>query len=783
MQETKDYAVEIIENLGKSRANQRYVSYSDKKAHVYSPYGKEILENTVWVVAQVLDNYMGRRLALKVIAQHANAHELAERLMVYVVNNMMEEVPRFSYEDRLAANIGEFIEHKIISKNSEGWMNYVKMYKRHWKLHALKGISKKAKQDLRYGSVVPNSFSYRCLARTFTDILMAMPDAPVYFKMRKRYDGKKQINVCLKDGVKEWMREKRNEAHKLNAWYTPRTTPPLDWTSIYEGGFSDLGFACKFMRSNETASEYDLIKPWEHMEPAAKAANVLQQVQHEVDGWTFDLLYSMYEQQVKFAGFPQWEDVPRKDYTPQEWDEYGKIEVFKMRDINSKNAGKRNSLAGTISVTKMFKHHAPLYLPMKADYRGRLYTLNKSPSYQGEDYNKAMLRFHAASKTNDTADHWLRRQVANLWGWDKKTIYERLTFVDEYDKQLHEWVADPEHYFREWGEADEPWQFIAAAKEWVEYKKNPATHEHKLPIGMDASNNGLQILSVIARDAEGCVNTNVLPSDRPQDFYTRVKDALFDELIATDGRGQDMAQKWLTLGIDRSMVKKPVMTLPYGGTYHATSNHVAAWAIDKQALGEHVFGMKEINKAASWLTKRLRAHIYAQMPEVQGVIDWLTQTAMAGLDASGELHWRSPSGVVVDPREYRIGERIHLELCGGVRTGVKGVGRDLNKRRMKSGFVPNFVHSIDAAVVHTVAQRLPKGVPLSTVHDCYNTTAPHAEQVHRIVVDSFVDVMESGIAERLVEDMTALGAKGLKVYNANKSLDLSEARKSVYMFS
>ena len=240
-----------------------------------------------------------------------------------------------------------------------------------------------------------------------------------------------------------------------------------------------------------------------------------------------------------------------RSYSDEEWENGGKIESRKIMVANMVNKRKRMVTATSMSC---FSHFADkdVYLPMKADYRGRLYTIPHEVSYQNGDMNRAMLWFKDGKACRSTTtENWLRRQIANLWGWDKKSIDERLKFVDQYGEKIKKWVSDPQDTYREWGEASDPWQFIAAAKEWVDYTNNKE-HIHSLPIGMDASNNGLQILSILAGDELGCIATNVLPSDEPQDFYNLVVDKVTAVL---EKGGNKFSRPWLDVGIDRKCVK------------------------------------------------------------------------------------------------------------------------------------------------------------------------------------------------------------------------------------
>ena len=84
-------------------------------------------------------------------------------------------------------------------------------------------------------------------------------------------------------------------------------------------------------------------------------------------------------------------------------------------------------------------------------------------------------------------------------------------------------VEDP-FGFRWWTEADEPWQFLAFAYEFVAFCDQGYGFLSNLPVMVDGSNNGLQHFSAILRDPIGGKATNLTDEDMPQDIYQEVAD-------------------------------------------------------------------------------------------------------------------------------------------------------------------------------------------------------------------------------------------------------------------
>ena len=101
-------------------------------------------------------------------------------------------------------------------------------------------------------------------------------------------------------------------------------------------------------------------------------------------------------------------------------------------------------------------------------------------------------------------DKWLAIQGANTYGNDKVTLDERVEWARGFANTADAIACDP---FRntEWMKADDPWQFLAWCFEWAEYCAKGSLNSY-LPVNMDASNNGLQILSMLMRDEYGCLS-------------------------------------------------------------------------------------------------------------------------------------------------------------------------------------------------------------------------------------------------------------------------------------
>ena len=113
---------------------------------------------------------------------------------------------------------------------------------------------------------------------------------------------------------------------------------------------------------------------------------------------------------------------------------------------------------------------------------------------------------------------------------------------------------------------DDPFQFLAACKEYTDlYIECTREHTH-LPIAVDATCSGQQLIAGFLRDGELAERVNVLPTNQPGDIYRDCMDKML-ELIADDDNGSKFRRSTLKAfkgSIGRKASKKGFMSGQYG---------------------------------------------------------------------------------------------------------------------------------------------------------------------------------------------------------------------------
>ena len=354
----------------------------------------------------------------------------------------------------------------------------------------------------------------------------------------------------------------------------------------------------------------------------------------------------------------------------------------------------------TMECVRRFKQYDKWYLPWSYDYRGRTYPISALLTPQDTDFGKSLLRFYQESFVDETAVEWLQFHVATQRGLDKEPIAERLKWTRENHALITQIVQDPIGNIHEWEVADEPWQFLAACEEYYACVIDCSRHYTGLPIAVDATCSGLQILAGLARDASTAKLVNVLPSDKPQDAYKVIAEASKPNIP------ECLHDVW-----DRKCTKRTVMTVPYNAKPFSNRGYI------RDALAE-----KNVEVHKDVLTKVVSAVRQAMdkvVPGPMAVMKWIEST-VAELIKQGaeEITWTTPSGFTVTQRLMKPDvETMQLKLLGCVKKVSVAVGDsdEVDLLHHKNATAPNLIHSLDASLLHLSALRF--DAPLALIHD------------------------------------------------------------------
>lgn len=367
-----------------------------------------------------------------------------------------------------------------------------------------------------------------------------------------------------------------------------------------------------------------------------------------------------------------------------------------------------------------------------------------------------------------TAREYLKVDIANNYGLDKKTWDERISWFDENETNLLNLVD----------EAEESALFYAGVNAWKDMKAGK-------PIGyavaLDATSSGLQLLACLTGDrsaAELCNVVNYMGENgKPlrRDAYTVIYHKMLD-ILGEASR------------IKRSDTKQAVMTAFYGSeakpkevfgegirlkTFENVMETVASgpWALNKFLLQ---CGNPDANRYVWVLPDNYHAVIKVMVPEVQTVnflgkpfdITRMVQGTEEKTRMLSANITHSIDGMVVREMLRRCNYDPDLvkavrELCDegpseyGEIEGNLEMVQELWSHYEKSGFLslsildyldPCTIAYVDRQVIADMIDTMPKKpFPVLTVHDCFRCHPNYGNDLRRQYNQILSDIAKSDL--------------------------------------
>jgi DNA-directed RNA polymerase len=629
--------------------------------------------------------------------------------------------------------------------------------------------------------------------------LVLMED--INFEVNGRKVGSRRpAAVCLAPDVMATIDQINGFVEVNRPAYGPCVEPPLDWVAVDHGGFHTEKMRRRhkyLVKARAGARELLKARP---MGRVLQAVNALQRTSWAVNedilrtlerasaaGLEFGEIVADAPQQPKPMP-PEWlatiGDADRTPYQLAEFKEWKRemTEWYTQQKLRGLTWGRYRS---AISTARTFRDYSHLYFTYFLDSRGRAYPLTYGVNPQGSDLQKALLRFAEGKALHDEAAvDWFLINGANRWGFDKATLQERAAWALERADQIIAMADDPINN-RDWTQADKPLQFLAWAIEFRDWSYDQRGFKSHLPVGLDGSCNGLQHFSAMLRDEVGGEATNLMDLKTMQDIYQRVADRAVERLeSAAPDDNTPVRQMWLSHGVGRYVVKRSVMTTPYGVTKRAAVRYVQSDYLEPNK----VFEKSERGTAAAVLMESAWPAIGDVVVKAREGMEWLHKSARIiiknqGEDSDGVLSWETPSGFLATQSYYEpTSQRVKIMLLDTeVRIKCDSESDDVSISRHSTGLAPNFVHSMDAAHMHMVAAAAGSlGIDaLAMIHDDFGTHAADTQKFFMLIRVMFHDMYTAHDPimdfHRRYPETPEPPEKG--------DLDLSEVLRSDFFFS
>ena len=604
--------------------------------------------------------------------------------------------------------------------------------------------------------------------------------------------------------------EEHQQSQKaLRATYEdyPMVCPPIDW----RGPSDELpeGAPGGFI-TNALTKRYDLVRRGQSVpsESAITALNSLQKVPWRINQFVYEIVKHFYDrgesinESDSFKPYmrPEEYDVPKlpphliniphprtatnetERYALQRLQEEQRKAKRELKQWHDKEAQRRKEseiFRMVMTCAAKFSKEERFWIPWSFDFRTRMYPISLM-NPQSAEYVNAMMQFADGHPLDNRSEYWLSVHVATTRGFSKETFDGRVAWVRGNRQEIELVATEPLGAGRSfWTEADEPWMYLAACREYYECFIAQSKSETHLQCGIDATASGLQILGSLMGDLSTCRLVNVIPTEKPSDLYQAVMDKCID-LIKHDRprrRGIPLEQ------LSRSVAKAPVMTRAYGSTEWTRKGQVWDAINSKRGLN---LGLKW--EKTEYIARMLDDAMRLVLPGAEFVLDWLQRTAVKAMEndpARKHVVWDTPSGcrvVQVYLKEtMKHANTIALGSTKYFRPNVREETEDPKLTKIESSTAANVVHSCDAAVLHLAVPSL--DFPLSVTHDCgYARAGVQMDQLAEALRKSFVDVARFPVLEKFAELNGVPEAAQEVARERNDDFDPVVALSSPYLF-
>ena len=570
---------------------------------------------------------------------------------------------------------------------------------------------------------------------------------------------KKILMVRSTDKTLAWIAKVNERGEALCSSFGPCVIKPKDWTTPIDGGFYTPELFNVPLIKTSNINYFEDMQHYPMPEEYA-AVNTLQGSKFQINQPILEFMQECWESGLPWGGLVSREDatLPPFPFSPdKDTKNLGEADALKFKDwkkaatrvyqFNARSTSKRLATIRTLQVAEKYKDFDEFFFVYQNDFRFRKYVTSAFLNPQGSDPSKSLLQFAKGRRLGERGAFWLAVQGANTYGEDKITLQQRYDWVKENSPWIIKCAEDPMVY-KEWCDADKPWQFLAFCFEWQGQSILGENFESKLPIALDGCNNGIQHLSALVRDIRGGQATNLLPSALPNDIYQEVADACVKEL---EKRDDPMATKWLEFGVTRKCCKRPVMVVPYGGRLFSCRGYIEEYIHDVLEDGSpDLFDGKHF-EASNYLARILWDAISEVVVSARVVMDWVQKVSSTVTKQGFPLAWQTPTGAYVSQNYEAFNtKRVTTHIDGvlikpSVRETIEG---KLDRRRSVNGSSPNFIHSLDAsAMTKTINLCRQRGLTdFCMIHDSY---AVHAGELSN--GENCTDLLFASLREAFVD--------------------------------
>jgi DNA-directed RNA polymerase len=648
------------------------------------------------------------------------------------------------------------------------------------------------------------------------------------FEVRFQYKGRKTEKVLvLTEDAQQIIGRIKDRNVLFSVTYKPLIAPPIDWVSLWGNGGYYTSNNQTFIRNQKACKYIEQNVPDGQLDRMYDVINHIQNTKWKINEYTLGVVNSLIDNSMidptspksnpKFYGGLPYMDtlnvydmIPKGDYG--ELDDNGRHKTkegyknwYRAKEIQLKkleaNRSKRIMFTLAHNIATEYVDRDFMYFTYNTDFRGRLYPIQQILNPQSTGAVKSFLTFADAKALSKTGLYWLKVHTANNWGIDKLSYDERVSWVDDNIKDIYDYAKNPMDTVEYWNEADEPLMFLSACKALLDHSEGIPV---SLPVSLDATCSGLQLYSGLLMDKEGAEAVNVINRYEDgkvvrADVYTDIAEvcnqALHDgnhptkitfttmdgenKLVTTRKEVKDLKDK-----INRALVKRPIMTIPYSVTKRGMFEQI------RDLLNEMEDDEKVFWKGDKWviakilvelISEAVNTHITGASVGQAFIKEVIHDYYSTGSDAP--LIWETPH-FKFPVVQWKTKSKEHRVRSVFGRLTVQIPTSKINKQQQGNGIAPNLIHSLDATLMYLTVEKLrAQGVSnYMLIHDSFGVPPNDVHKLNTAVRESFVELFEGNPLDDWINQVSPEHSKEAEDIMLN-TLDINKVLDSTYIFS
>ena len=236
--------------------------------------------------------------------------------------------------------------------------------------------------------------------------------------------------------------------------------------------------------------------------------------------------------------------------------------------------------------------------------------------------------------------------------------------------------------------------------------------------------------------------------------------------------------------VNRSFVKKPVMTESYGSSTAGKAKKILE---DLEGVGI-LSDLDEDNRysVAFQLTKVLEKALTSVSDSPQKYKKWMKSYAHEIAKMQKAIKWKTPLDLEVKQVEYKA-KKVKVSIGKGRKVEFKVYTDEIDTKEHSKGLSPNYIHSLDAThLMMTINELKKEGITdIITVHDSFATHANDVGIMSKALRKTFIELHKNSLLEELrlfFEEQFEVGKKNIP-YVDESGFDLEAIMESDYFFA